>query len=85
MKKTYRVKDYPHITRTTEREYQYAVIFVDTKNKKVYSDGFCRNMELAKKKVGPLEKRLFAISKGSEEDWEIQICEVEEVRKEYDA
>jgi hypothetical protein len=85
MKKKYRVKDYPQITRTTEREYQYAVVFVDLKNKKVYSDGFCRNMELAKKKVGPLEKRLFVNNKYSEEDWEIQICEVEEVKKKYDA
>jgi hypothetical protein len=85
MKKKYRVKDYPEITRTTERSYQYAVVVVDIRNNRVMLDGFCRDMTLAKKKVGPLEKRLFIDSGKSEEDYEIQICEVEEIKKKYDA
>ncbi len=85
MKKKYRVKDYPEITRTTEREYQYAVVVVDIKNNRVMLDGFCRNIDLAKKKVGPLEKRLFVDGDHPKEDYEIQICEVEEIKKKYDA
>jgi len=85
MKKKYKVKDYPDITRTTYRDYQYAVVVINHKNNRVMLDGFCRTIELAKKRVGPLEKRLFVEERRSEEDYEVQICEVEEIKKKYDA
>jgi hypothetical protein len=56
MKKIYRVKDNPYVTRSTDRDYSHAVIVNRKENGTPCTWAFCRTESLAQKKYRELYK-----------------------------
>jgi hypothetical protein len=67
MKKLYRVKDNPYVTRSTDRDYSHAVIVNRKENGTPCTWSFCRTEGLAQKKYRELykyygDKQLYTIT-----------------------